>query len=303
MLKEILFGAAAAASFYDPVPVHLIAEIAAIRYNADKKNSDPNMKHKDRRYQRSWRAARQQERRPAFLTYLLSPAADLLHCLTGIGPHQVCSQEKSWRKKTIDMKEESRSNAIKIWAHRGANEFAPENTLEAFGKAADLGADGVELDVHQTMDHEIVVIHDEKLERTSSGRGFVKNYTLEGLRQFDYAKGTRFEGKAHYAIPTLQEVFELLRPTGLTVNIELKTNVFPYPGIEARILRMAEEFGMRERVCYSSFNRLSIEKIHLLDPNAKVDEILKVGDEVEAFAKGAENVSGIFFYFNKLQYQ
>ena len=168
------------------------------------------------------------------------------------------------------MKEESRSNAIKIWAHRGANEFAPENTLEAFGKAADLGADGVELDVHQTMDHEIVVIHDEKLERTSSGRGFVKNYTLEGLRQFDYAKGTRFEGKANYAIPTLQEVFELLRPTGLTVNIELKTNVFPYPGIEARILRMAEEFGMRERVCYSSFNRLSIEKIHLLDPNAKV---------------------------------
>lgn len=161
-------------------------------------------------------------------------------------------------------------NAVKIWAHRGANEYAPENTLEAFEKAVLLGADGIELDVHQTRDREIVVIHDEKLDRTSSGQGFVKDYLLRELKQFDYAKGTAFEGKAHYAIPTLREVFELIRPTGLTINIELKTNVFPYIGIESRILKMVEEFGMQERVCYSSFHRMSIEKIHLMDPKAKV---------------------------------
>ena len=136
--------------------------------------------------------------------------------------------------------------------------------------AVRLGADGIELDVHQTRDKEIVVIHDEKLDRTSTGRGFVKDYSLEELRRFDYARGTRFEGKAHYAIPALREVFELIRPTGLTINIELKTNVFPYIGIERRILQMAEEYGMRDRIWYSSFNRLTIEKIHLMDPDAKV---------------------------------
>ena len=168
------------------------------------------------------------------------------------------------------MFERNQNNTVKIWAHRGANEYAPENTMEAFEKAIRLGADGIELDVHQTRDGEIVVIHDEKLDRTSSGKGFVKDYTLEELRQFDYAKGTPFEGKAHYAIPTLQEVFELLKPTGLTLNIELKTNVFRYRGIERRILKMVEEYGMRDRIWYSSFNRLTIEKIHLLDPQAKV---------------------------------
>ena len=167
------------------------------------------------------------------------------------------------------MKRESDSS-VKIWAHRGANEFAPENTLEAFDMAVRLGADGVELDVHLTRDKEIVVIHDEKLDRTSNGKGFVKDFSLNELRQFDFARGTGFEGKAHYAIPTLREVFELLKPTGLTINIELKTNVFHYIGIEKQILRMAEEYGMRDRIWYSSFNRLTIEKIHLLDPEAKV---------------------------------
>lgn len=166
--------------------------------------------------------------------------------------------------------QKSSSSTVKIWAHRGANEYAPENTMEAFDMAVRLGADGVELDVHQTRDQEIVVIHDEKLDRTSTGRGFVKDYSLQELRKFDYAKGTRFEGKGHYTIPTLRDVFELLKPTGLTINIELKTNIFPYLGIERKILQMAAEYGMRERVWYSSFNRLSIEKIHLMDPGVKV---------------------------------
>ena len=166
--------------------------------------------------------------------------------------------------------EPSAESRVKVWAHRGANEYAPENTIEAFEMAARLGADGVELDVHQSKDGEIVVIHDERLERTSSGSGFVKDYTLEQLRGFDYAKGTPFEGKAHYTIPTLREVFELLEPTDLTINIELKTNIFPYRGIERGVMEMAKEYGMKDRIWYSSFNRFSLAKIHLLDPAAKV---------------------------------
>ena len=159
---------------------------------------------------------------------------------------------------------------IKIWAHRGAIEYAPENTLEAFEKAIRLGADGIELDIHLTKDREIVVIHDERLERTSNGRGFVKDYTLEQLRELDFSRGTAFGGERRFVIPTLREVFDLVRPTGLTVNIELKTNLFRYRGIERRTLELARECGMSERVCYSSFNRLSVEKIHLLDPGARV---------------------------------
>ncbi len=168
------------------------------------------------------------------------------------------------------MKQETHDRDVKIWAHRGANEYAPENTLEAFEAAVRAGADGVELDVHQTRDNRVVVIHDERLDRTSTGSGFVKDCTLEELRRFDYAKDTAFEGKARYTIPTLEDVFGLLEPTGLTVNIELKTNVFHYFGIERRILKLAEEYGMRDRIWYSSFNRLTIEKIHLLDRKAKV---------------------------------
>ena len=71
----------------------------------------------------------------------------------------------------------------KIWAHRGASGYAPENTLEAFS-AAQLGADGVELDVQFTKDRELVVIHDERIDRVSDGSGYVADYTLEELRRF-----------------------------------------------------------------------------------------------------------------------
>ena len=73
-----------------------------------------------------------------------------------------------------------------IWAHRGASGSAPENTLVAFKRAIDLGADGIELDIQLTKDDEIVVCHDEKIDRTSDGKGWLKDYTLEELRTFNF---------------------------------------------------------------------------------------------------------------------
>ena len=73
-----------------------------------------------------------------------------------------------------------------VWAHRGASGYAPENTLEAFKKAVEMGADGVELDVQLTKDDQMVVIHDELIDRTSDGRGWVKDMTLEELRKYNY---------------------------------------------------------------------------------------------------------------------
>lgn len=162
---------------------------------------------------------------------------------------------------------ETDEKKCKIWAHRGASGYAPENTLEAFRLAAELGADGVELDVQLTKDREIVVIHDEKIDRTGSGRGYVADHTLEELRRYNYNR-TKPE-YPHADIPTLREVLELLRPTALTVNIELKTGVNFYPGIERAVTELVKQMGMEERVIYSSFNHLSILKIKELCPAAK----------------------------------
>lgn len=121
---------------------------------------------------------------------------------------------------------------VKVFAHRGASHYAPENTLPAFALAAEQGADGIELDVHLTKDGELVVIHDEKLDRTTNGTGWVKDYTLAELKTF--CADNHLSGYPDARIPTLREVLELIRPTGLLVNIELKTSILWYDGIEEK---------------------------------------------------------------------
>ncbi len=155
-----------------------------------------------------------------------------------------------------------------IWAHRGASGHAPENTLSAFDLAAKMGADGVELDIQLTKDGEIVVCHDEKIDRTSNGAGFVRDYTLAELKKFNFCNGNLFYEDA--TIPTMEEVFNLLDPTGLTINIELKTGVFFYPGIEEKIVDLTHKKNWQDRVIYSSFNHYSIMKIKEIDPDAKL---------------------------------
>ena len=97
----------------------------------------------------------------------------------------------------------------KVWAHRGASAYAPENTLEAFLLAAEQGADGVELDVQLTKDGEMVVVHDEEIDRVSDGSGFVKDYTLAELKNLNFNK-THPEYQ-NVKIPTLREVYEALK--------------------------------------------------------------------------------------------
>lgn len=79
----------------------------------------------------------------------------------------------------------------KVWAHRGASAYAPENTLEAFRLGAEQGADGVELDVQLSKDGQLVVIHDETIDRVSDGHGYVRDYSLEELKKLCLTKPTR----------------------------------------------------------------------------------------------------------------
>ena len=130
----------------------------------------------------------------------------------------------------------------KIWAHRGASGYAPENTLESFELAIEQKADGIELDVQMTKDGELVVIHDETIDRTGNGTGRVQDHTLKELKALNFNK-THPE-YASAKIPTLREVYELVKPSGITVNVEMKTGVY-FSGI-CIVLELAEEMGMKE---------------------------------------------------------
>jgi hypothetical protein len=110
-----------------------------------------------------------------------------------------------------------------IIAHRGASAYAPENTLAAFKKAIDLGADGIELDVHLSKDGEVVVIHDRTIDRTSNGKGQVAEMSLKELKALDFGSWFSDEYQKE-SIPLLREVLELLKDWNGLLNIELKQN-------------------------------------------------------------------------------
>ena len=129
-----------------------------------------------------------------------------------------------------------------IFGHRGASAYAPENTLEAFKLAADMGAHGVELDVHICKSGELVVAHDETVDRVSDGHGLIKDMTLSELKALHFNK-THPEYK-DARLPTLQEVFQLLRPTGLRINVELKNSAIDYPELEKRVIELAVQENM-----------------------------------------------------------
>jgi len=141
-----------------------------------------------------------------------------------------------------------------IFGHRGASAYAPANTLTAFELAFQQGADGVELDVHQTNDREVVVIHDETIDATTDGIGFVRDMTLAQLKELDAGSyfGQRFAGTK---IPTLDEVFAAVGDK-LYINIEIKFFGVNSDGTERLVAEKIKHFGLKNRVIVSSFNPL-----------------------------------------------
>ncbi|UAC47998.1 glycerophosphodiester phosphodiesterase [Bacillus aquiflavi] len=151
-----------------------------------------------------------------------------------------------------------------IFAHRGSKGTHPENTSAAFKEAVRLGVDGIELDVHLTKDNELVVIHDETVDRTTNGSGYVKEMTLAEIKSLDAGSwfSSKFESET---IPTLSEVLELLKDTKKILNIEIKNDLVHYEGIEAKVLAEIEKYSYKDRIIVSSFNHQSIAKIKKQD--------------------------------------
>lgn len=159
---------------------------------------------------------------------------------------------------------------MKIWAHRGCSQMYPENTLLAFEKAAGIkGLTGIELDIQMTKDDEMVVIHDEKVDRTTDGTGYVRDYTLTELKELRINAGVN----PTQQVPTIEEVLDLLESamnSGLRLNIELKNSKIPYEGMEQKIVDLIHNRGLQKNVVYSTFSALSLEKLHEIDEEAEL---------------------------------
>jgi glycerophosphoryl diester phosphodiesterase len=156
-----------------------------------------------------------------------------------------------------------------ILGHRGEPRLAPENTVASFALIRDdlvHGIDGAECDVQMTKDGELVVIHDEKVDRTTDGNGWVKDFALQEIRKLN--AGVRFPGPLHHEpIPTMREVFEVFDGTRATLNVELKNSEVAYEGMEESLLELASSYSLN--VVYSSFNVQSMGVIRKLDAKAR----------------------------------
>lgn len=148
------------------------------------------------------------------------------------------------------------------FAHRGARMDAPENTLPAFARAAELGADGIELDVQLTSDGVPVVFHDFQLTKTSNGTGRLQDYPLEALRKLD--AGSYFsEAFAGTQIPTLEEVFDAVSDL-LHINIELKyfgRDPGTIRALVSSVSQLIRDRDLQRRIILSSFNPLVLREV------------------------------------------
>jgi len=162
-----------------------------------------------------------------------------------------------------------------VIAHRGFSGAAPENTMAAFAGALACGADMIELDVHLSADGEVAVIHDDTLERTTSGSGLVADYPLAALRGFD-AGGWFGMEVAGEKIPALEEVLAFCKGK-ILVNIEIKLGYlgsYTMDDLALRTLAQVEGRGMLEEVLFSSFYPPALMQIKLKNRKAEVALLL-----------------------------
>jgi glycerophosphoryl diester phosphodiesterase len=155
-----------------------------------------------------------------------------------------------------------------IFAHRGSSHYAPENTLAAFQLAIEHKADAIELDAKLTKDGEVVVIHDQTVDRTTDGKGRVDELTLPDIKELD--AGSYFDVTfKNERIPTLREVFEIIKDR-IIINVEITNYSSPFDLLPAKIADLVKQNDLVNTVFFSSFNPIALRKIHQLLPNAPI---------------------------------
>jgi glycerophosphoryl diester phosphodiesterase len=153
-----------------------------------------------------------------------------------------------------------------IFAHRGASAWAPENTLAAFRLAVEHGAPAIELDVKLTADREVVVLHDQTVDRTTNGHGDLRKFSLADLRKLDASGSFAAQYKGE-KIPTLVEVFEAVGKQ-VYVNVELTNYASTGDHLVDLVAPLVRKYGMQDRVIFSSFYPFNLVRMQRLLPQA-----------------------------------
>jgi glycerophosphoryl diester phosphodiesterase len=179
----------------------------------------------------------------------------------------------------MDFEDNYKKNKVMVIAHRGFSGIAPENTLTAFKKAIDVGADMIELDVLLSKDGELVVIHDKTVNRTTNGKGKVCDFTLNELKKLD--AGGWF--KNHFTgekIPSLEEVLDLAK-NKILLNIEIKKDAYDPQnkkgGVEEKTVKLVEKYNMNSQVLVSSFNPLIVKRVKEFAPDISTAILYRYG--------------------------
>lgn len=159
---------------------------------------------------------------------------------------------------------------MKIYAHRGNKSEFPENSLQAFRSAVELGVDGVEVDVQLTLDQKPLILHDETVNRTTTGTGYLKDMTSSNAKTLRLLNpdGTTSDE----SIPTLEEMLHLFDQLNFTgeLNIELKTDQLEYEGIEQIVMDTVQQTKRAYKIIYSSFNWYTMLRMKALNPEAEL---------------------------------
>lgn len=175
-----------------------------------------------------------------------------------------------------------------VVAHRGGAHLAPENTLAAIRQAVELGVDMIEIDVILSNDGEVIVIHDDTIDRTTDGEGVVKEMTLEEIKQYD--AGSWFDARfAGEQVPTLGEVFEAI--DGLSILlIEIKDGDEQYPGLERKVVDEIKSHDAADWVVVQSFNEKSVLRVKEMVPALTTYYLL--GGNFPEFYEALESPAG-----------
>lgn len=179
-------------------------------------------------------------------------------------------------------------------AHRGLSKRYPENTMLAFKRALEAGFDGIETDVQMTRDGVLVLCHDEKINRTSTGKGYLKDYTYQQLLQYNF----NYKFDTQVTILTLDELLELIAGTHKILNLEIKDT--ESEGIERAIALAVKQHHLEDQVVFSSVSLESLIKIRRFLPASYVALIVSGHYKKRRLDPVTFHLDGIHVKYSKL---
>lgn len=189
---------------------------------------------------------------------------------------------------------------IEIIAHRGASGITPENTIVSFLEAVKAGSDIIEFDAHLSKDNEVIIIHDNTVNRTTDGFGKIRELTLPEIKKLDAGSwfGAQFRGER---IPTLDEILQK-NFNGVKLNIELKGSLKEYNQFPEIVINKIRKYDAVKRVVITSFNTEFLKRVMALDSEISFGIIsnFKIRNHWEiSLKKNASQINPLWYFVNK----